>query len=283
MSGQTMPPQPLPAGNDRPAQQPQAASRPGPHQAAPAGDGKAIASGLAEVDATPAGAGGSTTPAGVGAEAPPAPPVTVLDPAAVTGPPWPRLVAPAGGYTPPRLIRWPVVVGIVLLAGWIAAALAMRAAPASSPRPVTASRPGSAGAYVLSARDAHFTATFPGKPQRTTQAAGAVTVIAYLAQVSSQGIGVTYVPLPASVPFSLNGGINGAVASLPAGKVISRRTFTYLGQPAEDATISSSAGFAQIRVVRFGSAAYVLEGFGNTPDSFAHDYKVLLDTFTPHP
>jgi hypothetical protein len=70
-------------------------------QNTPAGDGRAIASGLAE-DATPAGAGGSMTPAGVRGGAPAAPSGTVPDPAAVTGPPWPRLVAPAGGYTPPR-------------------------------------------------------------------------------------------------------------------------------------------------------------------------------------
>src|SRR5215471_17618843 len=113
MSGQTTP-QPLPAGNDRSAQQPQAASRPRPLQVTSAGDGRAITSGLAE-DATPAGVGGNMTPAGVDGGAPPAPSSTVLDPAAVTGPPWPRLVAPAGGYTPPRLIRWPIVVGIVLL------------------------------------------------------------------------------------------------------------------------------------------------------------------------
>jgi hypothetical protein len=282
MSGQTMPGQPLPAGNDRSAQQPQVASTPGPLQAAPGGDGWAIASGLAE-DATPAGEGGIMTPAGVSGGVPPAPPGTVPDPAAVTGPPWPRLVAPAGGYTPPRLLRWPIVVGMVLLAAWIAAQVAVRAAPASSPRPVAASSPGSAGAYALTAHDAHFAATFPSRPQRTTQAAGAITVIVYLAQVSSHGVGVTYVPLPASASFSLDGGINGAAASLPAGKVISRRTLTYLGEPAEDATISSSAGFARVRVVRFGSSAFALEGFGNTRGSFAHDYQVLLDTFTPHP
>src|SRR5215831_4232668 len=113
MSGQTTP-SPLPEGNDRTAQQP------GPFQATTVRDGKAIASGLAE-DATPAGAGESMTPAGVGAGAPSGPPGHGLDPAAVTGPPWPRLVGPASGYTPPRLIRWPVAVAIVLLAGWIAA------------------------------------------------------------------------------------------------------------------------------------------------------------------
>ena len=281
MSGQTMPPPPLPAGDDRSAQQPQAASGPGP-QATPAGDGRAITSGLAE-DATPAGAGGSMTPAGVDGGAPPAPPGTVLDPAAVTGPPWPRLVAPAGGYTPPRLIRWPIVAGVVLLACWIAASVAVRAVPASWPASAASSSPSSAAAYILTAHDAHFTATFPGKPQRRAQAVGAINIIGYLVQVSSHAVGVTYVPLPASASFSLNGDINGTAASLPAGKVTSRRTLTYLGQPAEDATISSSAGFGQVRVVRFGSAAYVLEGFGATPASFAHDYKVLLDTFTPHP
>jgi hypothetical protein len=172
---------------------------------------------------------------------------------------------------------------MVLLASWIAAVVAVRPVPASRPASAASSSPSSAAAYVLTAHDAHFTATFPGKPQRRAQAVGAVTIIGYLVQVSSHAVGVTYVPLRASASFSLNGDINGTAASLPAGKVISRRTLTYLGQPAEDATISSSAGFGQVRVVRFGSAAYALEGFGDTPASFAHDYKVLLETFTPHP
>jgi hypothetical protein len=33
----------------------------------------------------------------------------------------------------------------------------------------------------------------------------------------------------------------------------------------------------------FGSTAYIFEGYGITAASFAHDYKILLDTFTPHP
>jgi hypothetical protein len=289
MPVQPMPPEPLPAGSELPAQKPEAASRPAPSQpiagppgAAPVGGGEAIGPWLTG-GTTPAGAGGSMTPAGVGAEVPPGPRNDVPDPTAVTGPPWPRLVAPAGGYTPPRLIRWPIVAGILLLAGWIAAAVAVRAAPAPSPRPVAASSPRSTAGYVVTAQDAHFRATFPGKPQRVTQTVGAMTVIVYVAQVSGHGVGVTCVRLPASAPFSLNGGVNGAAASLPAGKVVSRSTLTYLGQPAEDAAISSSAGFTQVRVVRFGSAAYILEGLGNTPASFAHDYLVLLDTFTPHP
>jgi len=34
------------------------------------------------------------------------------DPAAVAGPPWPRLVA-GPGYRPPPMLRWPVVVALV--------------------------------------------------------------------------------------------------------------------------------------------------------------------------
>ena len=37
------------------------------------------------------------------------------DPAAVGGPPWPALVA-VGHYVPPRMIRWPIVVGFLALA-----------------------------------------------------------------------------------------------------------------------------------------------------------------------
>ena len=41
--------------------------------------------------------------------------VGAADPREVTGPPWPRLVA-AGGYEPPRVPCWPIVVGAALLA-----------------------------------------------------------------------------------------------------------------------------------------------------------------------
>jgi hypothetical protein len=293
MSGQSLRPEPLPAGSELPAQPHEAAHRPEPSQliagppgAAPAGGGKAYAPRHA-VDATPAGAGESKTPAGVGTKVSAGPPGTVPDPAAVTGPSWPRLVAPAGAYTPPRLIRWPIVVGIVLLAGWVAATVAVRAAPTpartSTSSPVAVSSTRSVAGYVVTAHDAHFGATFPSKPRRARQTVGTATVVVYIAQVSGHGVGVTYLPLPASASFSLYRGVSGVASSLPGGKVVSRRTLTYLGQPAEDAVISSSAGFAQIRIVRFRSSAYVLEGFGRTPASFAHGYKVLLDTFAPHP
>lgn len=288
MPGRSMPSEPLPAGNELPAAESEAASRyepsqsiAGPLRAASESDGKAIGPGLA-MDAIPAGAGGSMTPAGMGAGASPGPLGSVPDPAAVTGPPWPRLVAAAGAYAPPRLIRWPIVMGIVLLAGWIAAAAVVRAAPTSTPSPAAASSPSSAAAYVLAASDARFTATFPSKPQRTVQAAGIASVIAYIAVLSDHAVAVTYVRLPAPGSFSLNGAINGAATSLPGGKVISRRSLTYHGQPAEDAVISVSGGSGRVRVVRFGSSGYIFVGFGNTAVSFAHDYKVLLDSFTPH-
>ena len=66
---------------------------------------------------------------------------------------------------------------------------------------------------------------------------------------------------------------------MSGGTVGSRRSLTYRGQPAEDAVISVSGGSGRVRVVRFGSSAYILEGFGNTAASFAHDYKVLLRSF----
>ncbi len=280
---------PFPAGNGLPVQEPVAAQPREPAQHA--GTSPAVTAADPpdqRIWPTPAEgtgqgrAAGTLEAAGGSAGAPPAALGAPPDPAAVTGPPWPRLVAAHGTYTPPRLIRWPIVVGIVLLAGWISVAVAGRTtAPPVSPAAASSPHPAGAG-YVLTADDAHFTATFPSKPQRTTQAAGPITVIVYMAQASSHAIGVTYLPLPASVPFSLNGAIEGAAASLPAGKVVSRHMLTYRGQPAEDAVISFSAGSARIRVVRFGSFAYVLEGLGNTPASFAHDYQVLFATFTPH-
>ncbi|MGH9057314.1 MAG: hypothetical protein ACRDYY_15865, partial [Acidimicrobiales bacterium] len=44
------------------------------------------------------------------------------DPAAVSGPPWPTLVA-TPSYARPRLIRWPIVVGLVILAAAVASIL----------------------------------------------------------------------------------------------------------------------------------------------------------------
>ena len=65
--------------------------------------------------------------------------------------------------------------------------------------------------------------------------------------------------------------------------MVSRHRLTYHGHPAEDAAISLLGEPGQIRVVVFGSSADIFEGFGATAASFAHDYKILLDTFTPQP
>ena len=274
MPGEFMPPEPVPAGNDGPAQEPETAGPPQPSPpdiptpgAPPAGTGQP-----ADIP-DPAGAGGGIAPTDQGNWAPPGPLGAPLDPAAVTGPPWPRLVAADGAYTPPRLARWPIVVGILLFAGYIAALVAVPATVSSS-----------SSGYVLTASDAHFTATFPARPHRGARTVGTATVIAYTTTLPDHAVGVTYIALPASASFSLNGGINGLAASLPGAKIVSRNSLSYLGQPAEEAIISSSAGLYQIRVVRFGSSAYVLQAAGPSASSYAHDYNVLLDTFRPlHP
>ena len=46
------------------------------------------------------------------------------DPAAVGGPPWPALIA-VGHFVPPRMIRWPIVVGFLALAVAIVVAIAV--------------------------------------------------------------------------------------------------------------------------------------------------------------
>src|SRR5215471_16382169 len=271
MPGEFMPPEPVSARNDGPAQEPETAGPPQPSppvvsapEAPPAGTGQP-----ADI-ADPARTVGATAPTDQGAGAPPSPPGALPDPAAITGPPWPRLVAADDSYTPPRLARWPIVVGILLFAGWVAA-LVIASAVASSP----------SSGYALAASDAHFTATFPARPQRAARAAGAATVIAYTTALRSHAVGVTYVALPPSASFSLNAAVNGAAQSLPGAKIVSQNSLNYLGQPAEDATISSSAGLAQVRVVKFGSSAYVLQAFGSSASSYAHDYNILLGSFRP--
>ena len=175
----------------------------------------------------------------------------------------------------PRLPRWVIVAGIVLLAGSIAATVIARAVSSSAPRPA----PG----YLLEAHDAHFTALFPRKPLRIEKTAGTTTVIVYLADLLGYAVEIICTPVPASGLVRLDRAVNVAASALPGGEVVSRHWLTYHGQPAEDAAISVLGEPGQIRVVVFGSSAYIFEGFGATAASFAHDYKILLDTFTPHP
>ena len=204
-------------------------------------------------------------------DAPPGPPGIPPGPAAATGPPRPRLITPGDAHTPPRMARWLIVAGIVLVAGWIAATVGWHAVSTPSPSP--------ASGYLLTASDAHFTATFPRKPLRIEKTTGTTSVIVYLADLPGHAVGIIRAPVPASGSFSLDRAVNVAASAFPGGEVFSRHSITYHGQPAEDAVISVLGDPGQIRVVAFGSSAYIFEGFGSTAASFAHDYKVLLDSF----
>jgi len=204
-------------------------------------------------------------------DAPPSPPGIPPDQTTATGPPWRRLIAAGDAHAPPRMARWLIVAGIVLFAGWIAATVGLHAVSTPSPSP--------ASGYLLTASDAHFTATFPRKPIRIEQTAGTTTIIVYLADLPGHAVEIIRAPVPASGSFSLDRAVNVTASALPGGEVISREGITYHGQPAEDAVISVLGDPGQIRVVAFGSSAYIFEGFGSTAASFAHDYKVLLDSF----
>lgn len=202
-------------------------------------------------------------------DAPPSPPGIPPGPAAATRPP--RVIASDDAHTPPRMARWLIVAGIVLLAGSIAATIGLHAVSTPSPSPV----PG----YRLTASDAEFTAIFPRKPLRIEKTAGTITIIVYLADLPDHAVEVIRAPVPASGSFSLDRAVNVVASALPGGKVFSRHSITYRGQPAEDAVISVLGDPGHILVVTFGSSAYIFEGLGSTAASFAHDYKILLDSF----
>jgi len=203
---------------------------------------------------------------------PPAPPPPP-HPRGVTGAPWPpQVAAPGSGYRPPRFIRWPIVIGVILFAAQIA--FFVRAGSTSSSTP-------SAAPYVLTATDAGFTATFPGKPQRIEKTVASGPVVLYISSRSDETVGVAFFQVTSASGFSLDGAIDGAATSLTNGKVVSRSTVTYHGQPAEDGVISFSGGVGNVRAVVIGSAAYLFEGFASSASDFARDYGVLLATFTP--
>ena len=203
--------------------------------------------------------------------APPSPPGIRPGPADVTGPRWPGRIAAGGAHPTRRIARWTIIVGIVFLAGSIAATVGLHAVPGHSPRP--------ASGYLLTASDAHFAATFPRKPLRIEKTAGTTTVIVYLADLPGHAVEIICAPVPAPGSFSLDRAVNVAASALPGGQVVSRRLITYHGQPAEDAVTFVLGEPGRIRVVAVGSTAYIFEGFGSTAASFAHDYKVLLDSF----
>ena len=205
----------------------------------------------------------------------PGSPGALSDPTAASGSPRPRLDAACRVRTARRLPRWVIAAGIVLLACSIAATVIAHAVSSSSRRP--------ASGYLLAAHDAHFTALFPGRPLRIEKTAGTTTVIVYLADLPGYAVGIICAPVPSSGSVRLDRAVNVAASALPGGDVVSRHRLTYHGQPAEDAAITVLGEPGQIRVVVFGSSAYLFEGFGVTAASFAHDYQILLDTFMPHP
>lgn len=204
-------------------------------------------------------------------DAPPSPPGIRPDPTVATGPPWRRLIAAGDAHAPLRMARWLIAAGIVLFAGWIAATVGLHVVSTPSLSP--------ASGYLLTASDAHFTATFPRKPLRIEKTAGSTTIIVYLADLPDHTVEIIRAPVPASGSFSLDRAVNVTASALPGGEVFSHHSITYHGQPAEDAIISVLGDPGQIRVVAFGSSAYIFEGSGSTAASFAHDYKVLLDSF----
>jgi hypothetical protein len=54
------------------------------------------------------------------------------DPAAVSGPPWPALIA-TDAYAPPRLLRWPVAAGILLFATYVVVLISAAFSTTSQP------------------------------------------------------------------------------------------------------------------------------------------------------
>lgn len=209
----------------------------------------------------------------MGSWAPPAP-SGPPDPGTATGPPWPRLVAaPGRGYRPPRLLRWPIVVGAILFVALIGQNVA-RLASGSSPGH-------SASPYALTADDAGFTATFPGKPERIEKTVGSTSVLLYITSLANEAVGVAYLPVASASTVNLDAAITGFATSEKNGKVLSRTSVTYQGQPAEDAVISFTGGVGNVRAVVIGSAIYLFEGLGPSASNFTSDYRVLLQTFTP--
>jgi hypothetical protein len=195
-----------------------------------------------------------------------------FDPAAATDPPWPWPVAAEARYTPPRLLRWPIAVGSVLLAFVITGSV-LRAI--NGPPLPTYRAP-----YTFTANDAHFTATFPGKPHRSEQTAGSTSVVLYHSDLANHSVAISYLALPAGATFDLQAGVTGAAEGMH-GSLLSQTSVRYHDQPAEDGVVSvSHAAVAEVRVVVFGSSVYLFEAAGSSVSTFTEDYKRLLDSFT---
>ena len=192
------------------------------------------------------------------------------DPLTAHGPPWPRLVATDPAYVPPRLPRWPIPIGILLLVASIGLGVLW----------VNAKwLPTSAPPYSFTATDAHFTATFPGKPHRSEETAEGITFIGYQADLADHSITLGYAAFPAGSSFDLEAGVRAGAAKVKA-TLVSRTLLTWHGQPAADGVLAMSKEVGKIRFVIFGTSMYFLGGEGTSSSSFASDYQRLLDTFS---
>jgi hypothetical protein len=197
-------------------------------------------------------------------------PVAEPDPLTAKGPPWPRLVATDPGFVPPRLPRWPVPLGILLLVASIGLGVLW----------VNATRlPSSAPPYSFTASDAHFTATFPGKPHRREETTEGITFIQYHADLADHAITVGYAALSAGSSLDLDAGVRAGAASAKA-TLVSHASLTYHDQPAADGVLATSTEVGKIRIVVFGTSFYVLGGEGRSNSAFTSDYQRLLDTFS---
>lgn len=197
-----------------------------------------------------------------------------LDPSAVTGPPWPRLVAADSAYRPPRLVRWPIISAVIILVSYVVTLTVLR--------PTTSSGPTEEPPVMFTASDANFTATFPGTPTRTNATGG---TLFFESLLSNHAVVVYATPLPTPLPpsdsASLDDIISQLVTAAPGGAVLSHTPLTYRGQPAEDVVSTYTGGVGHWRAVIFGETLYTLAGLADKPSSFDTDYTRLLDTFEP--
>ena len=94
--------------------------------------------------------------------------------------------------------------------------------------------------YVFTANDAHFTATFPGKPHRNEQTAGTTSIVFYHSDLADHSVAVGYLAQSAGATFDLQASVTGAAEGMH-GTLLSHTSLIYHDQPAEDGVISFRA------------------------------------------
>jgi hypothetical protein len=170
--------------------------------------------------------------------------------------------------------------GAALATAVILAACGGTSSNSNSPSPTPSATP-----FV--ATDSHFSAVFPAKPQRQTQAINETglntTMTLYIATTNDEQVAVAYQKLPsppdpAGVKAGLDGGVNGSAQNVK-GTIVSRSNTTFLGQPAEDAVIQAQGTVVHERIVFIGDGLYVLEGITNSVSAKHPAYDKMLATF----